>query len=85
MTTTIRPFQIKIKNVIKVSDDFGTHTIRITKAPVRLRGYKEISVEGIVLTTTCKMKSVKGGFFVNVGDSFVKFFRNSDSKVTKVN
>ena len=81
----IKPFDIRVNDIIKISDVFGTHTMKIVKHPKRFLGKKEIGVYGKVLKTTCNSNSmVDGKPFVYVGQIKLKIFRNNISKVTKV-
>lgn len=80
MKTIIKPFEIRVNDVIKFSDVFGTHTLKVTTSPRRFaRGYVEIVVDGIIQTTTCKESR-----FRKVGQSSWKSFRNNLTNVTRI-
>ena len=84
MKTIIKPFQIRVNDVIKFSDGFGTHTLKVTTNPRRFalrynRRYVEIFVDGIIQTTTCKESR-----FMKVGESSWKSFRNNLTNVTRI-
>lgn len=80
MKTIIKPFEIRVNDVIKFSDAFGTHTLKITTSPKRFyRGYEEIVVVGIIQTTTCKEPR-----FRKVGEGSWKSFRNNLTNVTRI-
>jgi len=80
MKTIIKPFQIRVNDVIKFSDGFGTHTLKVTTSPRRFaRGYVEIFIDGIIQTTTCKESR-----FMKVGESSWKSFRNNLTNVTRI-
>ena len=79
MKTIIKPFQIREKDVIKFSDAFGTHTLKVTTSPRRVGKLSEIFIDGIIQTTTCKESR-----FMKVGQSSWKSFRNNVTNVTRI-
>lgn len=80
MKTIIKPSQICVNDVIKFSDGFGTHTLKVTTRPSSLGKRVEIYIDGIILSTTCKESR-----FIGVGQSSWKAFRNNLTNVTKIN
>jgi hypothetical protein len=79
MKTIIKPFQIRVNDVIKFSDGFGTHTLKVTTRPRRVGKLVEIYIDGIILSTTCKESR-----FIGVGQSSWKAFRNNLTNVTRI-
>jgi|TARA_R110002110_G_scaffold98594_2_gene252247 hypothetical protein len=80
MKTIIKPFQIRVNDVIKFSDVYGTHTLKVTTRPRRIGKLSEIFIDGIIKTTTCKESR-----FRCVGQSSWKAFRNNLTNVTRIN